>query len=201
MTEGPWSRRQVVGLALAFEGGLAVVSFPLGWFLGQPPLATWRTDLRGLGLGFLVAVPMVLLGLAFSRWPIGPLRRIRDLVDEFIRPFFAPVTVGDLALISLTAGLGEELLFRAVGQAAFAAWLGPVSGLVLASLLFGLMHALTATYAVLATLAGLYLGAAWLLTDNLLVPVTAHAVYDFVMLVHLLREGPPTLPPNPPSGD
>jgi membrane protease YdiL (CAAX protease family) len=58
---------------------------------------------------------------------------------------------------------------------------------MLASLVFGLLHALTATYAVLATFMGVYLGAVWLGTGNLLVVVLAHALYDFAALVYLTR--------------
>jgi membrane protease YdiL (CAAX protease family) len=50
------------------------------------------------------------------------------------------------------------------------------------------MHPMTPAYAVLASLAGAYLGWAYLATENLLVPVLAHALYDFTALVYLLRK-------------
>ena len=43
----------------------------------------------------------------------------------------------------------------------------------------------------LAGLFGLYLGALWLLTGNLLVAIAAHAVYDFFALLYLVRFQPP----------
>jgi membrane protease YdiL (CAAX protease family) len=48
-------------------------------------------------------------------------------------------------------------------------------------------HLVTKTYAVIATLIGAYLGVLWLATENLLAPITTHAVYDFVALVYFLR--------------
>ena len=51
------------------------------------------------------------------------------------------------------------------------------------AILFGLLHAVNAAYAVLATLMGLYLGWLWMATGNLAVPIVAHAVYDFLALV------------------
>jgi hypothetical protein len=42
---------------------------------------------------------------------------------------------------------------------------------------------------VLAAIVGIYLGAIWLLTGNLLVPIVAHAVYDFVALTWFLKGG------------
>jgi membrane protease YdiL (CAAX protease family) len=76
-----------------------------------------------------------------------------------------------------------------------AGWLGPWAALALVSVLFGLVHPITPAYAVLATLAGAYLGWAYLASGNLLVPVLAHALYDFTALVYLLR-GPRQAPPS-----
>ena len=59
--------------------------------------------------------------------------------------------------------------------------------LLLASLLFGLAHAITRTYVVLATVFGIYLGWLWTASGNLLVPIVAHALYDFVALSALVR--------------
>jgi membrane protease YdiL (CAAX protease family) len=136
---------------------------------------------------------MLGVGVALARWPVGPLAHIRRFFNEVARPIFEPLTVPDLAVVSLVAGLGEELLVRGVIQAALARWLGDWSGLLLASALFGLLHPITKTYAVLAALAGVYLGLVWMLTGNLLVVIIAHAVYDFVMLTWLLR-GPGSRP-------
>ena len=46
---------------------------------------------------------------------------------------------------------------------------------------------ITPTYGVLAALIGVYLGWVWLASGNLLAPVVAHALYDFVALVVLVR--------------
>jgi len=69
-----------------------------------------------------------------------------------------------------------------------------VLGLVFASALFGLAHAITSTYAILAGLIGAYLGWLWLATDNLLTPTVAHAAYDLVALWYLLRAARPIEP-------
>jgi membrane protease YdiL (CAAX protease family) len=49
------------------------------------------------------------------------------------------------------------------------------------------MHMISATYAALCFLTGLYLGGLWLTSGNLLVPATVHGLYDFLALVFLLR--------------
>ncbi len=57
-------------------------------------------------------------------------------------------------------------------------------------MLFGLAHAISPTYAVAAAVVGVYLGAIFLLSGNLLVSVVAHGAYDLVALRILVRLKP-----------
>ena len=106
-------------------------------------------------------------------------------------PLFRDCNLAQLAIISALAGLGEETLFRGVVQVGVAQGIaGPHGvwlGLLVAAILFGLLHLITPMYAILAGLIGLYLGGLWLLTGNLLTPITTHAAYDFLALVYLVR--------------
>jgi Type II CAAX prenyl endopeptidase Rce1-like len=81
----------------------------------------------------------------------------------------------------------EEVFFRSVFQGGLARHIGAIPALVVASVIFGCFHLVTKTYAVIATLIGAYLGVLWLATENLLAPITTHAVYDFLALVYFLR--------------
>ena len=58
---------------------------------------------------------------------------------------------------------------------------------LVSAVIFGLLHALTLTYSILAACMGLYFGVVWLATGNMLVPVAAHAIYDFIALLYFLR--------------
>jgi membrane protease YdiL (CAAX protease family) len=170
-----------------FEAGLAPVALALGWALGQPPLRSFEWDAWAAAMSVLAAVPMlVFLGLSV-RYPVGPLRAIRAFFDRELAPALAGCGLHDLALLSVAAGVGEEMLFRGVIQGALVRALGNVAGLATASLVFGLLHPISATYAAIAALLGAYLGLLWLLTGNLLTPILAHSIYDFVALVILLR--------------
>lgn len=187
MTTEPVRRRDVLLLAVGFEGGLALLAWLLGWLLGQPPLGKAHWTARDLGLGIAATLPLVLGFAICVRWPIGPLARIKSFSDEFIRPFFRPCTWYDLAGISIVAGFGEEMLFRGLLQEGLGHRLGTGYGLAIASVLFGLLHLITPTYALLATACGAYLGGLFSLTDNLLVAIVPHALYDFVALTYLVR--------------
>jgi membrane protease YdiL (CAAX protease family) len=181
-------RRRAVLLGVVFEGGIVVLACLFGWLLGRSPLGEhFAWDPLDAGWGVAATLPMLLAFLVVNHVPLAPLTRIRQFFDEVLRPLFRHCSLLELGLISLLAGLGEEMLFRAVIQGTLADWLGPWWGLLLASLVFALLHAITATYVVLAFLLGLYLGYVWLANGNLLVVIIAHTLYDFCVLVYLLR--------------
>ena len=92
-----------------------------------------------------------------------------------------------MALIALSAGVGEEMLFRGVLQSSLGAWLGIGWGLAVASILFGLLHPISIPYIFVTIAVGFYLGAEFLLTGNLLTVMVTHALYDFILMAYLLR--------------
>jgi len=144
----------------------------------------------------------MLIGLVIlDRYPLGPFAELQRFVEQQIAPLFAGMTVVEMALISLAAGFGEEMLFRGLLQTAVADWIEPPygvwAGLVVAALAFGACHWVTNTYAFLAALMGLYFGVLLIATDSLLTPIMAHAFYDFFALLYLVRwktPGPETGP-------
>ncbi|HEX8199260.1 MAG TPA: CPBP family intramembrane glutamic endopeptidase [Isosphaeraceae bacterium] len=182
-------RREVVPFALLVEGSLAGVAGALGWLVGVSPWQTLRWDARDAAWGVGATLPLLplLVVCTHSSWP--PLARIRRFFDAVARPWFAACTRLDLALIALAAGVGEEALFRGVLQPALGRGMGTGPALAVTGVLFGLLHPITPTYAVLAGLIGVYLGGVWLASGNLLVVVIAHALYDFLALIYLLRDG------------
>jgi hypothetical protein len=115
---------------------------------------------------------------------------LRRLVRDLLQTWLGGASAGQLALVSLAAGVGEELLFRGLIQEGLARWIGPPLGvgvgLAVASVLFGACHWLSTTYAVLATAAGVYFGIWMILTGSVWTPLVAHAVYDFIALMYLL---------------
>jgi uncharacterized protein len=186
------------GTAIAFEAGLIVLAIAVGWLLRVWPLPgvslanhRWLEQLTALGWGTLAAVPLIVALLLVDRFPCGPWHNLQQTVEQRLLPWMRHWTIGDMAWISLAAGFGEEMLFRGLLQNGLAGMLpgswGVAIALAIASLVFGLCHWITTTYAVLAALMGMYLGALLLITENLLAPIATHAVYDFVALVYLTR--------------
>jgi len=186
---GPAERLPFAVLVL-FEAVLAPLALVAGWALGQHPLADFAWDADAVALGLIAAVPMLAALAAALRWPVGPLGGIKAFFDRELAPALQGCAWPDLALISVAAGVGEEMLFRGVLQGGLARPLGPGAAVAAAGVVFGLLHPVSTAYVVIAGLLGAYLGLVWLASGNLLAAMVAHAVYDFVALVAVLRDRP-----------
>jgi membrane protease YdiL (CAAX protease family) len=184
----------VVRAAIVFEGMIALGAYVLGDIVERPPGDRIAWNLGDALWGLVAAVPMLLALIVLIRLPIAAIERLREFSREFLIPMFRGATWSQLILISALAGLGEEMLFRGLIQhglmESIGGTAGIVAGLALGSITFGLAHAATRTYAIVAGLVGLYLGGVFLMSGNLLVPIVAHAAYDIGAFVFLLRMQP-----------
>ncbi len=197
MTHDSYTRHTVVLLAIVFEGGLVVLAFVAGQLLNQPSLELVQPSWRAFLIGLAATAPMIplMLWLSLSSWP--PFKRLMHEVEQTVVPMFSKCTTLDFALIAVLAGLGEEVLFRGLVQTGIAAPLGPWTALVISSVLFGMLHLVTRTYAVIATIFGVYLGWLYIVTGDLFAAVVTHAVYDFAALNYLVaRTRKPTEEPT-----
>jgi membrane protease YdiL (CAAX protease family) len=134
------------------------------------------------------AVAPMLTGFAWLlRSHSGFAGSIRRFFEHVIRPVFGGWSLVQLAVISLLAGICEEALFRGALQSGLARFVGTGPALLIASVAFGFAHPISKEYIVSASVIGVYLGALFILTDNLLVPIVTHALYDFCALTWFLR--------------
>ena len=185
---------------IASECALLVAAFAIGGLAGIAPLGRFRLEAQAAGYGVLATLPL----LALLRWCLRTewrtMRRLVAGVEEHLAPYLAGTSAGGIVLVSLLAGIGEEVLFRGVLQAGIAERLPAWLAVGIAALLFGVAHWLMLSYAVFAAIIGAYLGILFLITGNLLAPAVTHALYDVVALSILARKKPaapgPTLPPG-----
>jgi CAAX protease family protein len=159
----------------------------LAFLLGQPLFGDLEWRLHDLWLGILASLPLFALFFWLLHSSLPAFKRIREFLETHVRTVFEPWAIWQLVVISLVAGACEEVFFRSVFQGGLARYIGAIPALVVASVIFGCFHWVTKAYAVVATLIGAYLGVLWLVAGNLLAPITAHAVYDFVALIYFLR--------------
>lgn len=187
---GIWER----GVQIAVPGGMhlsigPLVAVVLALFLlvVVHPLRTFDVRLGltprelGLAMAAVAALAAVAIPLGFgigflsfqSRW-LGPVHGLLRLLGLF-----------------LFVGLPEEMLFRGTIQEAFSRLWGPRVGLVLGSLVFGLLHLLKHvtqpnwSYGLLATAAGLVYGWVYQRTGKLAAPAVTHAAVDWIWSMFL----------------
>lgn len=143
------------------------------------------------GLAWIVAIPLLTASSGFILEPllafvgIAPPTPTETMsVDGFTtRPFlWLVVLIGWFGF----AAPAEELLFRGVIQGRLRETFPPLPGILLAAVLFGLMHVPVAALStgmdpassfIETTVSGAVFGVAYEQTDNLLVPSIAHAAF------------------------
>ncbi|MCK0163682.1 CPBP family intramembrane glutamic endopeptidase [Marinobacter sp. S6332] len=172
--------------ALIFQGGIGVVGFLVILVAGIPVqgfgAGVWPSVFYGV-LGAICTYAGLLLASQIpGLFPAGLDRQMRGLY-KFASGYSWPV----LILLSVFAGVGEELLFRGAVQGWLAEYVGSTAAVLAASLLFGLAHYVSFTYFVIATGLGMVLGMAYAITDSLLLVMVWHGVYDMIALFCLLR--------------
>ncbi len=128
--------------------------------------------LVGLGIGAAITATS---SLVYRLWPA-----YRQSADLYLQLVLKPLVLPDIIWLGLLPGMSEELLFRGVMLPAVG--LNPV-GVLASSLVFGILHLSGPQqwpYVVWATIVGLLLGFSALITGNLLVPIVAHVVTNWV---------------------
>jgi membrane protease YdiL (CAAX protease family) len=184
-------------IAIACELGLAALALVVG-----PLVDVHVSDLfwprerspQALGSTLLCAVAAtmpLLLGLVITlRSRLSVLVELRHFVENEFVPFFTQLTGWGLCGIGFAAGLGEEMLFRGVVQTALMNQFddAPTLAIGVAAVLFGALHLVTPAYAVLATVAGAYLGWLYFLSGQLVMPILVHGLYDSLALIYFVRK-------------
>jgi membrane protease YdiL (CAAX protease family) len=174
--------RELTLLAIGGESLLVVIAVCWWVYRGSsswPTVVGWQED---IAIGLAVAVG--LMGINYILLMCGPdvlpLRPIRTLYRTTLRPLFADVRLSDVVVISIAAGIGEELFFRGVLQ--------PEIGLVAASIVFGLVHMGgrgTFAFACWVAVMGLALGMLANVSEGLVAPIVAHTAYDAAAIGYL----------------
>ncbi|HEY8158674.1 MAG TPA: CPBP family intramembrane glutamic endopeptidase [Methylobacter sp.] len=177
--------------ACSFEAALIPVAFFLGWIADINPFGNMHFSESAIALGVIGTAPLFLflLFLTLEQIQAEPVAKIRKVLFETLAPGLYRYHWTDLLVLASIAGLSEELLFRGVIQPWIESAWGMTAGLVVSNIIFGLAHAVTPLYAVLATLTGIYLS---LSMDyggdrNLLLPVVIHGLYDFLAFIALIH--------------
>jgi uncharacterized protein len=189
MNNSPFSPDRFFKSACLFEAALIVVAVVLGWLGDTNPFASLHYSQSAIFYGVIGTIPLFLLFLVLEQLTAESVVNIRRFLLETLGAALYRYHWADLFMLAAIAGLSEEILFRGVIQPWMESSWGLTAGLIGSNILFGLVHAITPLYAVLATLVGIYLGLALDYGGgrNLLTPIIIHGLYDFLAFLALMR--------------
>ena len=153
--------------------------------LSQLGLTTARL-LHNVTFGLLVGVGgwLAAVALAFLLTRLVPYE-----IPEWFTEMLTATSPLDLAIFLLLTwvliGPCEEIFFRGFVQGTFAAWKGPVVGLIVGSILFGLAHFDPVTWirTIPSTFLGLVYGVVYAKKKSITVVAVAHSVNDTIGFV------------------
>jgi membrane protease YdiL (CAAX protease family) len=173
-------RQKLLIVAFLSEGLALLIALLLGLLLDIDLFPLTDNMFHDIWTGTVAALfPLLLFILSLTRIAekISLFKSLKRTMITQVRPLFANAKFIDLVLISLCAGLAEEMLFRGILQVKF--------GIIIASIIFGLAHSVTPAYVLIATVMGFYIGYVFKGSGNILVPIQLHFIYDLLALVYL----------------
>lgn len=181
MTEGnqpnseSFTRTQILG----FMGMTALILLIIAQIwqkLGKINIIPVKLSLQDFITGIFIAGGIIIASFTLTNlW-----QDYRLSAEKYLNLIISPLVMIDLIWVGLLPGLSEELLFRGVMIPAFGYdWLA----LILSSVFFGILHWSEVSswhYVIWAITIGFVLGYSAYVTGNLLVPIVAHSLTNFV---------------------
>ena len=174
-----------IRMAALFEAALALLAIGIGWLVDIKPDLSYP-GWRPFAIGVAATIPMIGFYYVISWLPIPSLQRIQDLLLDTLGRPLSRCQWHELLLLAAMAGICEELLFRGVVQPWLAQW-GTTIGWVGTNILFGLAHAVTPAYFVVASLMGGYLSATDAVGQSLYAPILTHTLYDWFAFAQIAK--------------
>lgn len=182
-------------MVVALYLGLGLAGLGLGALHGHVNVLTragvddaldWRRVVLGLGLGSTSGAVMVV----FWRWAIHRVEWARQLKRD-LRELLGVLLPDEMVVLAIASSLGEEAFFRGALLPALGR-----GGLFTSSLVFALLHLGPLSrfprmlpWTISSFVTALVLGGLFLVTGNLVAPVMAHFLVNFVNL-RLVTERP-----------
>ena len=110
-SRSPYLLSHMFGKAIIFELLLLLFAWLVAWLFSIPLWGEDKWNWLGFALGITSTLPMLSMffWLLQSKWE--PNRKISQMMDEAVLPLFRDFTILQIALLSIAAGISEEVLF------------------------------------------------------------------------------------------
>ena len=129
-------------------------------------------------IGAAIAAPVIFLStISLDRF------RWAGEMEKIFSQILAPLKTSKIIILAAASGIGEEIFFRGGLQ--------PILGIVITSILFGLIHfpfkKELIPWTMIAIAMGFVLGLLFTWTDSLIAPITTHFTINFCNILILNR--------------
>lgn len=175
-------------LTLVWLLGLGLGAMALWHFAGRDWAAMGFAASRGSGVatgiaaGAFIGLALRPLLVARSAKAAAALRKSFGQLEAILPRDGRQLRWG--LVVSVFAGVFEEIAYRGYLMAYFGAWFGPWGALAASSLLFGMAHLYQGRWGVpVTTLLGALFGWLYIETGSLLLPILLHAAVDISAMV------------------
>lgn len=143
--------------------------------------------LAEIGVGAAVAAVLVMVTYVLAR----RVKPFELLADEF-RAILGHLSRRQILWIAVLSGAAEECLFRGALQPWLAGMWGPVGGLVVTSLVFGMLHYVPdrvfLPWTVFATVVGFICGGLFVVFDSVVAPIVTHTMLNAINLELIVND-------------
>lgn len=189
------SRSKVV----AFYGCMLAIAVVLSAWQGS--IRDWFPRLDDVPERVALGAAAGLLVVLLSRIAHRRFVWARRLSDEF-QTILSSFSRRDALMMAVMSALGEEMLFRGLIQGSFP---DPWFGLVLTAAVFAALHVgpsrAFVPWTIMAFVVGLMFGGLLLITGDLVAPIVAHGLINFLNLRVILGAEPEEITLGPLGGD
>lgn len=185
MTTEPEKKADVTTIVL-IQGALLLIAYLgikySGLEIGEAKDATGLYVVAGLGAGVVTyAIAMLIFRLVHSRS-----QKLRDLVAN-IRSSVSHFGLTAIVIVSMSAAIGEEMFFRVFLQGWASQYVPVWLAVIAASVLFAAAHGVFIVYFLIALALGLAIGAAFALTDSIVMAIAWHFSYDLISFLVIVK--------------
>jgi len=170
---------------IIFEFIAGVVAVILSLIFGYNIFKNITLSVIGFIQGLAYTIPALLFFYLLFKIPLANIKRIEDMIINFLTTILSGCGVIHFAALSIVAGVCEELLFRGFLQGFLTEKFGALPGIIVANIAFGFMHPVSLLYACIVFVVGCYFSFILHLTNNLFVLMVTHATYDFAALCYI----------------
>ncbi len=167
---------------------LVLLGIGLWWVSGRALSDLISVDLRQIGLGLAIGTGLsVVVGIVFYSFPkvSEALVRAQGHNLKFLEN---RLSIGAIIVISIGAGVGEEVLFRAGVLSLASDYMAMPLAILLSSLLFALVHLAKPIISAIIFGIGCFFAVVYVQTGSLLAIIIGHALYDVFALWYVQKE-------------